>query len=222
MDVTLKPLIVFGVGPTAEVGLAYLRRAGRKVSAFAVHREYLRSIEELEGLPVVAFEEVDSHFPPAGHDFLAPMVHRNMNRDRARVFAAIRDKGYVLPSLVDQNATIHEGVIVGDNCFVLENNVLQPRVAIGDDVVLWSGNHIGHHSTIGDHCFFSSHVVIGGQTGIGRFCFLGMNATVRDGVQLAEGTYVAMSATVTKDTEPWGFYAGTPARRVKSSEDIDL
>ena len=218
----MKPVIVFGAGPTAEVGLVYLRRAGRVVTGFAVHREYLPSREVLEGLPVVAFEEVDSHFPPAGHDFLAPMVHRNMNRDRARVYAAIHAKGYAMPSLIDQGATVHENVGTGDNCFVLKNNVLQPHVSIGDDVVAWSGNHIGHHSSIGDHCFLSSHVALGGQTRIGRFCFLGMNATVRDGVRLGEGTYVAMSATVTKDTEPWGFYAGTPARRVKSSEDIEL
>lgn len=218
----MKRVLVFGVEKTAEVALSYLRRAGRTVVAFSVDRDYLPAEPTCEGLPVVPFEEVDARFPPSEYEFLAPLVHRRMNRARAKVFEAIRSKGYAMPSLVDGGATVHDGVAVGDNCFILENNVLQPYVTVGDDVVLWSGNHIGHHSTVGDHCFFSSHVVLGGQAEVGPYCFLGMNATVRDGVRLAEGTYVAMSASIAKDTQPWGLYAGSPARRVKSSEDVDL
>ena len=55
----------------------------------------------------------------------------------------------------------------GDNCFILEDNTVQPFVRIGSNVTLWSGNHIGHDSTIGDHCFISSHVVVSGHVDIG-------------------------------------------------------
>ena len=51
---------------------------------------------------------------------------------------------------------------MGDNCFIFEDNTVQPFVTLGNNLVLWSGNHIGHHSTLRDHCFISSHVVISG------------------------------------------------------------
>ena len=53
----------------------------------------------------------------------------------------------------------------GDNCFILEDNTVQPFVTIGNNVTLWSGNHIGHDSVIEDDCFISSHVVVSGTCG---------------------------------------------------------
>ena len=55
----------------------------------------------------------------------------------------------------------------GDNCFILEDNTIQPFVSIGNNVTLWSGNHIGHDSTIDDHCFIASHVVVSGHVRVG-------------------------------------------------------
>lgn len=72
---------------------------------------------------------------------------------------------------------------MGDNCFVFENQTIQPFVKIGNDVIIWSGNHIGHHSMIGDHCFISSHVVISGNVKIEPYCFLGVNSSIRDVLQ---------------------------------------
>ena len=49
---------------------------------------------------------------------------------------------------------------IGENCFIFEDNTIQPFVVVEDNVILWSGNHIGHHSVIKNHNFVSSHVVI--------------------------------------------------------------
>ena len=216
-----RPVLIFGVQENSEVALSYLRKAGREVVAFTVDRDYLPDGGTLNGLPLVALEDVPDRYPPSTHDFLVPLSHQRMNRIRETVFGRIRELGYAMPSLVDSGACVHEGVRIGDNCFVLEQNVLQPGVSLGENVVLWSGNHIGHHSTIGDHCFVSSHVVIGGRTTVGSHCFFGMNATVRDGATLGDGTYLGMGATVTSDTEPWSLYVGTPARRKGSSQDLE-
>jgi maltose O-acetyltransferase len=44
--------------------------------------------------------------------------------------------------------------------------------------------------------------------------WIGIRAVVMPGVTLARGSIVAANATVTHDTEPWGVYAGTPARKI--------
>ena len=45
---------------------------------------------------------------------------------------------------------------------------------------------------------------------------LGTNVIVMPGVTLAEGTAVGAGAIITRSTEPWGFYFGSPARKMKT------
>lgn len=48
-----------------------------------------------------------------------------------------------------------------------------------------------------------------------RYATLGVNCTVLPGVTLAEGCIVGANSLVTKDTEPWTVYAGSPAKPIK-------
>ena len=91
---------------------------------------------------------------------------------------------------------IYYGTPVGENCFILEDNTIQPFVTIGNNVFLWSGNHIGHHSKIMDHCFLSSHVVISGGCNIKVNCFLGVNSALRDSITLGRFSIVGAGAIV--------------------------
>jgi sugar O-acyltransferase (sialic acid O-acetyltransferase NeuD family) len=137
-----------------------------------------------------------------------------MNRDRERVFVDIKTKGYRMVSYLSSRATSFNNEI-GENCFILEDNTLQPFTRIGNNVVLWSGNHIGHHGRIQDHVTITSHVVMSGHCDIGAYSFLGVNATLRDGICIGEGTFVAMAAAVMKNTEPWSVYKGNPATKLE-------
>jgi UDP-3-O-[3-hydroxymyristoyl] glucosamine N-acyltransferase len=109
---------------------------------------------------------------------------------------------------------------VGDNCFILENNVIQPFVRVGNNVTLWSGNHIGHHSTIGDHCFISSHVVISGSCEIGENCFLGVNATVRDNVKLGPFVVASSGAILMEDCPERTVVTPTKSMQRRIDRDI--
>ena len=217
-------VIIFGVHDFASLGHFYLKHdSEHDVIAFCVSREYLPPEGTFEGLPVVAFEDVERHHAASDYKFLAPMSHRNMNRRREAIYRQIRAKGYELISYVSSKATVWPEAAIGENCFILEDNTIQPYTRIGNNVVLWSGNHIGHHSVIEDHVLFTSHVVLSGHCTVGPFSFLGVNATVRDGVRIAEGTLVAMAAAIIRDTEPWGVYKGSPARKSDVlSKDLDF
>ncbi|OGF64203.1 hypothetical protein A2661_00465 [Candidatus Giovannonibacteria bacterium RIFCSPHIGHO2_01_FULL_45_24] len=48
-----------------------------------------------------------------------------------------------------------------------------------------------------------------------NFANVGAGAIILPGVTLREGSVVGAGAVVTKDTEPWTIYAGSPARPVK-------
>jgi len=108
---------------------------------------------------------------------------------------------------------------VGDNCFIFEDNTVQPFVTIGNNVTLWSGNHIGHHSVIHDHCFIASHVVVSGGVEIGEQCFIGVNATLRDHIRVGARCVIGAGALLLDHAEPEGVYLGaaTERSRVPSS-----
>jgi acetyltransferase-like isoleucine patch superfamily enzyme len=54
-----------------------------------------------------------------------------------------------------------------------------------------------------------------GVVTIGRFAAVGTNAVIMPGLTIAEGSVIGAGAVVTKSTEPWTVYVGTPARPVK-------
>ncbi|WP_247234969.1 acetyltransferase [Telluribacter sp. SYSU D00476] len=210
----MAKVIIFGIMDTAELAHYYLQHdSEHEVVAFTVNREYLRE-ESFRGLPLVAFEDVETLFPPQEYQFFAPMTGRNMNRNREKIYNEVKAKGYSFISYISSHATILDKSVVGDNCFILEDNTIQPFTTIGNNVVLWSGNHIGHHGQIKDHVFFTSHVVMSGHCVIESYSFFGVNSTIRDYTHVAQGTLVGMAAAITKDTEEWGIYIGNPAKKV--------
>jgi len=219
----MEKVIIFGIKDFAELAHYYLTHdSPYHVLAFTVHSKYLSVNKSFKNLPVVPFEEITSIYPPASYSMFAPLSPKNMNRLRANVYNEIKARGYKCISYVSSKATVFENVI-GENCFILEDNTIQPFTSIGNNVVLWSGNHIGHHGQIKDNVFFTSHVVLSGHCIVEPYCFFGVNSTIRDGLHIAEGTLVAMSASINKNTEPWGVYKGNPATKGNiSSKDLDF
>lgn len=209
----MAKVVIFGTLDTAELAHFYLTHdSSHEVVAFTVNRGYLQE-QTFHDLPIIPYEDLESHFPSDEYAFFAPMTGRGMNKHRMRIYMNAKARGYTCISYISSRATVFPGAQIGENCFILEDNTIQPFTTIGNNVVMWCGNHIGHHGQIKDHIFFTSHVVLSGHCVVEPYCFLGVNATVRDSICLAEGTLVAMAACVTRDTEAWGVYKGNPARK---------
>lgn len=183
-----------------------LNDSGTKPIAFCVDGKFIKE-NTFEGLPVIPFEEIQTVYPSTDHCFLAPLQDNNLRMIKSK---EIKDKGYSLISYVSTKSTVFSSV--GENCFILEDNTIQPFVTIGNNIIMWSGNHIGHHSTIKDNVFFSSHVVLSGHCVVEQFCWLGVNSTIKDHITLSEGTFIAMSSMVTKNTTSYTKYMGVPAK----------
>jgi sugar O-acyltransferase (sialic acid O-acetyltransferase NeuD family) len=217
----MAKVIIFGIQDFAELALYYLENdSEHEVVAFCVNQEFIPEDKFFHDLPIVPFENIEKLYPTNEYKFFAPMSPQKMNRLREKIYFDIKSKGYEFISYISSKATLFNNTI-GDNCFILENNTIQPFTTIGNNVILWSGNHIGHHSIIKDHVMFTSHVVLSGHCTVENYCTLGVNATIRDGIIIAEGTFVAMAASIIKNTEPWGLYKGNPAVMAeKSTKDL--
>lgn len=206
-----KKLIIFGDSAFAEVAYElFTHDSDYEVVAFCVDRAYLQK-NELFGLPVLPFEEIETHFAPADCDMYVALVYNQLNRIRKAKFLAAKSKGYKLATYVSSRAFVWQNVQLGENCFVFEDNTIQPFVKIGDNVVLWSGNHIGHHSRVGSHCFISSHVVISGFVEIGESCFLGVNSTFANNISVGADCLIGAGALVVKNLEKASLIKGSPS-----------
>jgi sugar O-acyltransferase (sialic acid O-acetyltransferase NeuD family) len=208
-----KRLIIFGSGDIAQLAHFYFSTDSEyEVVAFTVDTAYLTN-RTFCGLPVIAFEEIAKHYTPERYEFFIALSYSKLNAVRKDKYLAVKAKGYRLTSFISSHATVLNEGRIGENCFIFEDNTIQPFVTIGNNVTLWSGNHIGHHSTIKDHSFVASHVVISGGVEIGEQCFIGVNATLRDHIKIGNKCVIGAGTLLLADADPEGVYIGKATER---------
>jgi len=214
----MAKVVVFGTGQIAEIAHFYLEQdSEHDVIAFTIDQAYYVN-SEFHGLPVAPYESLEELYPPSEYKLFIPISYKKVNKLREEKFVDAKRKGYECVSYISSKATYYN-TSVGENCFIFENNVIQPFTKIGDNCILWSGNHIGHHTVIKDHCFIASHVVISGSVEIGEFSFLGVNAAVRDNVKVGKENVIGAGSLILEDTDDRAVFSskGTEKARVPSN-----
>ena len=219
----MAKLVIFGAGDIARLAHYYFTRdSEHEVCAFTVDKQYRRT-DEFMDLPLCDFEEVVQRYPPDSYQMFIALSYTKMNKARAGKYAQTKQMGYTLVSYVSSRCSFLTDYPVGDNCFILEDNTIQPFVKIGNDVTLWSGNHIGHDSVIEDHCFIASHIVVSGHVHIHSYCFIGVNATLRNSITIAPETLIGAGALIMKNTVEKGVYLPQRAELFsKKSDEVEL
>ena len=205
-----KKIVLFGDSAFAEIAYEYFTHdSDYEVVAFTVTKSYLKK-KNLFGLPVVAFEDVESLYPPAKFDMHIALVYNSLNRVRRKFYFDAKSKGYQLANYVSSRSFLWHNVEMGDNIFIFEDNTIQPFVKIGSNNVFWSGNHIGHHSLIGSHNFISSHIVVSGFCKIGDSNFFGVNSTMGNNLSVGTDCLIGSFVHVIKDIPDGSLMRGTP------------
>jgi sugar O-acyltransferase (sialic acid O-acetyltransferase NeuD family) len=203
-------VIIFGLNDLAELAWYYLTLNPLESPhpvAFTVSEEYLKE-PTFKGLPVIPFEKLKQYFSPSEYLLFAPIAN---NEVREKIYNEGKNEGYNFLTYISPKCTNYASSI-GENCFIFEDNTLQPFTTIENNVIIWSGNHIGHHGIIEDNVFFSSHVVMSGHCHIKKGAFLGVNSTLRDGITIGENSIVGMGSVVTKSIPNNQTWVGSPAK----------
>ncbi|MEA2538576.1 MAG: hypothetical protein QOF11_2810 [Chloroflexota bacterium] len=203
----MDQVVVYGNGQVAGLAHYYLTHDSEyEVVAFTVGASFITDTS-INGLPVVSAEVVRSEYPPGTYKMFVAMGYGRVNKEREQRYGEAKVMGYELISYVSSKATIWPGVAIGENCFIMEGNIIQPFAKIGNDVVMWSACHVGHETVIKDHCFLSAHSVVSGNVTIEPNCFLGVNCTIRNAITLGRESVIGAGAVITKDTKERGVYA---------------
>lgn len=210
-----KRLVIFGTGDIAELAHYYFTNDSEyEVVAFTVDSAYIEQ-SNFCGLPIYPFEQIESFADASDTYIFVALSYSKLNEIRKEKYLRAKAKGYRIASYLSSRASILNNEKIGENCFILEDNTIQPFVTIGNNVTLWSGNHIGHHSTIHDHNFIASQVVVSGGVVIKESCFIGVNATLRDHITIGEKCVIGAGALLLNDAEAEGVYIGQETARAK-------
>jgi UDP-N-acetylbacillosamine N-acetyltransferase len=209
----MKRLIIYGLGDFAKAMRYYFAKdTTYQVVAFCADKNYI-SQDELDGLPVVPFENVENVYH---NDEFTMFVAIGYSRMRARklMYDKARNKRYEMANYISPLANVDPSIVFGMNNVVLQGSQIEPFCTIGDNNIIWSSVNVSHNVQIGSHCFIASQSLLGGRVKVGDGCFLGFNCTILPELMLADETLVGAKSLVVSTTKPFSKNIGLPSRVV--------
>lgn len=128
-------------------------------------------------------------------------------------------------SRIDDYCVISDNVIIGNNVHITVNcSIAAPlaTVTVSDFVGIAAGSRIFSSSDDYSGYALTNATVPKKFTNvkhaavlIGKHVIIGAGSTVFPGVEIMEGCAIGAMTLVNKSTEPWGVYAGIPAKKLK-------
>jgi sugar O-acyltransferase (sialic acid O-acetyltransferase NeuD family) len=207
-----RPVIIFGNQLSASLAWYCLTHdSAMRVAGFTVDAAR-KDADQFEGLPLVAFESLESTFPPQDYRLIIPVGFVQVNGVRRARYEQARDRGYTFASYVSSRASVWPDLVIGDNVLIYEHAIIQPFARIGSNCIIRSGAHVSHHCHLGDHVFVSAEVAFASSCRVGDQAILGVGAVVRDGLHIAERSFVGAGAVLLVNTKADALYVGNPAR----------
>ena len=124
---------------------------------------------------------------------------------------------------VAPDVTIHYGnnIWIGDNSYINPGAVIiagkDSKIQIGNNCLISYNAHLRTSA----HNYLKKDILIREQgmyekdIVIEDDCWVGFGAQIMAGVTMRKGSILAAGGVLTHDTEPFGVYAGVPARKIK-------
>lgn len=206
----MEKVVIFGTSAAARLShFSFTHDSAYEVVAFTVDRKYIKA-EQLFGVPVVPFEDIESIYPPDDYKMFVAIYASRINKLRADKYQQVKAKGYELVSYVSSRAITWPDLIIGDNCFIGEGTICRPFLQVGNNVMTMAGVFLGHDSVIKDHCFIASRATLLGAVTIEPYCVLGANCTILDSVTVARECVIGAGAVIHENTQEKGVYRINP------------
>ena len=215
-------IIIFGTGEFAQEIFQYIEKFSKlKVVAFTIHKEFIKE-KKLYEKPIIPFEEIENNYSPNEVSMIICVGFSKMNKKREKIFLEVKNKNYKLENFIHPSNYVWDELEIGENCIILENNVIRPHVKIGNDVIIENNNVISHHCIIKDHCYITSQTIIAGHVTIESNCFLGINCTIRNRIKIEKESLIGAGAVILKNTKEKEVYSANTVMLSRKSNELDF
>ncbi len=160
--------------------------------------------------------------------------HRDLV-DQSEVELDRRNSAIPLKDLTQVNARIEPGSFIReeaeihDGAVVMMGAVINIGAVVGPGTMIDMGACLGGRAITGKNAHIGAGAVLAGvieppsadPVVVEDDAFIGANAVVLEGVRIGQGAIVAAGSVVTKDVPAHKVVAGTPAKVIKSVQDVD-
>ena len=212
-----RPVVIYGASRLGRLMYSYFISEGTTpVAGFTADQEFL-SDSNGSAVPLIAFEDVEQHWPPDSHDMFVAVGYRRM-RDRTLLFTRAKAKGYRLFNHVSPRAIVANDLCLGENNVIMPGVQIEPGARIGDNNLFWSQTLVCHEVVIGNHNYFSARCLIAGGTTVGDLCFFGNGSITINDLMVCNETQVLPGSVLYRRTRPYTKYMGSPAQAVGDHE----
>jgi len=169
---------------------------------------------------------------------------RNLTPDPSEIFPVNgANITYIKPTITNPNIIVGDFTYFADKDF--ESHVTHHydfigdkliigkfcQIAAGVEFVMNGANHKMNAVTTYPFYIFGdwnqnppamSDLPLKGDTVVGNDVWIGQNVTILPGVNVGDGVIIGLNSTVASDLEPYGVYAGNPARLIRKRFDDEL
>lgn len=217
----MKDFIIYGAGGFADIiEGCIVDGMGRKVAAYCADKKYITE-KENNGLPVVAFEDVEKYYDPENYSMVIAFIGKNMYTQREEKYLAAKEKGYEMENVIHKSAIL-EGESIGDGNIILQNVVFAPKSVVGNNNVFSVGSYVSHHVSVGNNSYFAGGASTTGYVTVGNNCFLGINSAINNKVTVADFTFIGGNIFISRNTKPYEMYLPQRSVAMKNLKSVNF
>ena len=124
---------------------------------------------------------------------------------------------YCVDMMCPHNIFIGGGTYINGGMIYASPNA---RIRIGENCLISYAVHIrtSSHNYLDANRLICKQGLVEKDIEIGDDVWIGYGVQIMPGVKIADGCVIGAGSIVTKSTEPYGVYVGSPARYIKSRE----
>ena len=146
-----------------------------------------------------------------------------------------RNSAIPLKDLTNTNARIEPGAFIREQATIEDGAVIMMGATINIGAVVGEGTMVDMNATLGGRATTGKNVHVGAGSVLAGVIeppsaspvvieddvLIGANAVILEGVRVGQGAIVAAGAIVTQDVPAGAVVAGTPAKVIKQTSDVE-
>lgn len=146
-----------------------------------------------------------------------------------------RNSAIPLKDLTNTNARIEPGAFIREHAVIEDGAVIMMGATINIGAVVGEGTMVDMNATLGGRATTGKNVHVGAGSVLAGVIeppsaspviieddvLIGANAVILEGVRVGKGAIVAAGAIVTEDVPEGAVVAGTPARVIKQTSEVE-
>lgn len=209
-----KEIFILGVGHSTPLTMELAEACGYIVSGL-YHYAPGKTGEMMYGAQIIGtHDDLLAQESLEGKQFALSMGD---NTIRARLFALIKEKGGVFPTLIHPTCIISPRSSIGEGSHMDPYCCVQANSQIGNNCMVRPYVLICHNTTIGDNSFVAAHSTVGAYISIGENVFMGLSSVAISSKVKAIGSHavIGAGAVVNRDVDECAVVVGNPAKRIK-------